>query len=120
MHDIRKDLTEALSDNREQSKIVLEDDKYDPDASDGEDKKLLLEPSAYVKKFPGGEDKWKRAKAIAAKSDYEDKWALTTHIFKKMVGVKESSQIDAWSILTSLGLSNLNKILSGTGHRPLS
>lgn len=55
-------------------------------------------PTDYVKKLAKkhgtgvktAEKKWDRAKKAAHDSDAKDDWALTTHIFKNMMGEKSS------------------------------
>jgi hypothetical protein len=51
-----------------------------------ESEESLTEPSTYVNKFPGGEEKWKKAKELASKQGRSEDYAYITGIFKKMVG----------------------------------
>lgn len=58
-------------------------------------------PTGYVKKLAEkhgtstktAENKWNKAKDAANKGDADDNWALTTHIFKNMMGEKSSVSI---------------------------
>lgn len=83
----------------------------------------------YVREGKGSkkslEDKWKKAKKAAEKGDAEDKWALTTHIFKNMVGASiDTTEINAFisemrdasvqkaSILDKVELNAAQRLLS--------